>query len=257
MKTLIISIICTIITLNLYSNDIFIYENAKNVKGEIVETNSVANIDLTENLTYSLKQNLSIITKEEESLLYGLSSKTFIQQEANTSVYFNEFDIEFENDFENPEHLIVKDAIANFSVFEGELYVIQRAENVNTTIMTPLANINFGESKIFIKTSTEYTTVYVFEGVVFLYETKGNKMYQVAKDTVITVSPAPKTWGVRSPIGNNHTFTEYDLNKLEIGTKQDLSDLYKKLQYSFDNTIFVNFGQQIVGIKYTKRKTNN
>lgn len=239
------------------SNDIFIYENGKNIMGEIINTNSVSNINLEENSTYSLKNNLSIVTKVDESILYALSSKTFIQQEPNTSVYFNEFNIEFENDFKKPEHLIVKDAFANFSVFEGELYVIQRAENVNTTILTPLANVNFGESKIFIKTSPEYTTVYVFDGVVYLYETKGNKMYQVAKDTVVTVTPSPKSWGVRSPIGNNHTFTEYTFDKLQIGSKEEISQLYSKLQYSFDNTIFINFGNQIFGVKYKKRDTNN
>ena len=119
-----------------------------------------------------------------------------------------------------------------------------------------MANINFGQAKLFIKTTPEYTTVYVFDGVAYMYENKGNKMYQVAKGTVATVSPAPKSWIKRSSTLPNHTFTDATIASLNIGTEIEISELYHYLQYSFDNTIFINYADKIFGIKYKKRKTN-
>lgn len=256
MKYLTFLFVMYMLVINVTANDIFIYKNSKNVIGENVIDGSLTSVNLEENSTYTLKNNLSIVTKDDESILYALSCKLFIKQEPDTSVYFNEFFIEFENDFVKPENTIVKTANANFSVFTGELYLIQRAENVNTTVVTTMANINFGEAKLFIKTTHEYTTVYVFDGVVYLYENKGNKMYQVAKGTVVTVSPAPKSWIKRSSTLPNHTFTEARLDSLNIGTESDISSLYSDLQYSFDNTIFISYTDKVFGIKYKKRKTN-
>lgn len=238
------------------SNDIFIYKNEKNVVGENIINNEISELKLTENSTHSLTNNLSIVTLDDQSMMYALSSKTFIKQDPNTSVYFNEFFIEFENDFESPENLIVKNANANFSVSEGQVYLIQRAENVNTSIMTSLANISIGEAKIFIKTGPTFTSVYVFDGVAYVYENKGNKMFQVAKGTSVVVVPSPNNWGPRSTIGNNHTFVEKSLDDLNIGNQEVVDELFKDLQYSFDNTIFINYDKEIFGIKYKKRETN-
>jgi hypothetical protein len=244
------------VTLNCFSNDIFIYKNDKNVFGENVIDNQISPLELKENLTYRLTNNLSITTKDDQSLLYALSSKTFIKQDTNTSVYFNEFFIEFENTFELPENLVVKESSANFSIFSGQLYLIQRAENVNTTILTPLANVNFGEAKLFLKTSTEYTMLYVFEGVAYLYETKGNKMCQVPEGHAVVVIPSPKNWKLTTGSVDGHTFIDKQISELGIGDEDTINDLFSDLQYSFDNTIFINYTDRVFGIKYKKRKTN-
>lgn len=256
MKTIYTLLLSLSTLINSYANDIFIYKNDKNVVGEIVVNNELSEIMLSENTTHSLTNNLSIVTKKDQSMLYALSSKTFIKQDPDTSVYFNEFLIEFENDFKLPENLIVKKANANFSLSTGQLYLIQRAENVETTILTPLANLSFGEAKIFVKSSPEFTTVYVFDGVVYLFENRGNKMYQVANGTAVVVTPAPTIWGPRSPVGKNHNFTDTNLKDLDIGDETIVSDLFSDLQYSFDNTIFINYNKEVFGVKYKKRKTN-
>jgi len=44
-----------------------------------------------------------------------------------------------------------------------------------------------------------------------------------------------------------------DLEDLDIGEEQDIEELFSDLQYSFNNTIFVNYNTNIFGIKYSDR----
>ena len=111
---------------NLVANELFIYSNDTNVSGENVVGKELVSTNLVVGKTYSLKDNLSITTGENQVVIYALSSKTFIQQQANTAVYFNEFPIEFGNTFINPENVLVKSATPSFSISTGQSFVLQR-----------------------------------------------------------------------------------------------------------------------------------
>tara|TARA_S200002703_G_scaffold159139_1_gene171588 strand:+ start:856 stop:1644 length:789 start_codon:yes stop_codon:yes gene_type:complete len=251
-KILMLSVVVLSLS-NVIANEIFIYTNDDNVKGENVIGNEIVNVNLISGKTFDLKNNLSVVTSTNQTIIYALSSKTFIQQRENSSVYFNEFIQEFQNDFVNPENVIVKSSQPNFSVSKGQLFVLQRDENVDATIMTSLALINFKNAKFFLKTDPKYTAVYVYDGSVIVLETKGKKAKEVSKGNVLVVTPAPKFISPKIPPRRYHTMSTSDLKDLNIGEEQDIESLFKDLIYSFDNTIFVNYNTNIFGIKFSDR----
>jgi len=252
-KRLLQVIAAVALTTNLFANELFIYTNDDGVIGENVVGNAIVPAPLRVGSTISLKDNLSIVTGTNQTVLYALSSKTFVQQEGETSVYLNEFDQTYENDFVNPENVIVKDSIVNFSVSTGQLFVIQRDENVDATVMTSLALVNFKNAKFFLKTTPKYTAVYVYEGSVIILETKGKKAKELLAGGVMVVTPAPRFMSPKIPPRRYHTMSESSIEDLDAGEEQDMRQLFTDLQFSFDNTIFVNYGDQVFGIKFNKR----
>ena len=242
-----------VICANAFANDLFVYNNDMNISGENVVGIQVLPTTLKVGKTYSLRDNLSITTGENQVIIYALSSKTFIQQQANTAVFFNEFPLTFQNNFGNPENVIVKESAPVFSVSEGQIFVLQRDENVNATIMTALALINFQNAKLFLKTDPKYTSVYVFDGKATVLETKGKKAQEITSGNVLVITPAPSFVSPRIPPRRYHTMTESSVAELNIGEEQDINKLFADLQYSFNNTIFVNYGTNVFGIKYSIR----
>lgn len=242
-----------VLCVNMFANDLFVYNNDTNVSGENVVGNELVSTNLVTGKTYSLKDNLSVTTGENQVVIYALSSKTFIQQQANTSIYFNEFPIEFDNNFVNPENVLVKSASPSFSISTGQVFVLQREENVDATIMTSLALVNFQNAKLFIKTDPKYTAVYVFDGIATILETKGKKAKEITAGNALVVTPSPSFISPKIPPRRYHTMTEATVQDLDIGEEQDINKLFNDLQYSFNNTIFVNYGTNIFGIKYSDR----
>jgi len=246
-------ILFLILSLSLNANELFVYNNTNDAVGENVVGDKVVETTLEIGKTYSLKNNLSITTSTNQTVIYALSSKTFVEQRAESSVYFNEFEQTFQNDFKNPENVIVKESLANFSVSQGQLFVLQRDENVNATVMTTLALVNFQNAKFFLKTDPKYTAVYVYDGNVTVLETKGKKAKVIEAGNVLVVTPAPAFVSPKMTPRRYHTMTETTVDELNIGEEQDIEKLFTDLQYSLDNTIFVNYGTDIFGIKFSKR----
>ncbi len=253
MKRILISLVSLMFVINVIANEIFIYTNTDSVIGENVINDEIVEVNLTTGKTFELKNNLSVVTSTNQTIIYALSSKTFVQQRENSSVYFNEFIQEFQNDFVNPENVIVKSSQPNFSVSNGQLFVLQRDENVDATIMTSLALINFQNAKFFLKTDPKYTAVYVYDGTVVVLETKGKRVKEVGKGMVLVVTPAPKFISPKIPPRRYHTMSENTLENLNIGEEQDIENLFEDLKYSFDNTIFVNYNTNVFGIKFSDR----
>ena len=241
------------VSISLHANELFIYSNDQKVIGENVVNGEIETVDLENGKTFSLKDNLSVVTSTNQTVIYALSSKTFVQQREKTSVYFNEFDQSFKSDFSKPQNVIVKTSTPNFSVSEGQLFILQRDENVDATIMTSLALVNFKNAKLFLKTTPKYTAVYVYDGKVVVLETKGKRAKEIEAGNVLVVTPAPSFGSPKIPKRRYHTMSSSDLEDLDIGEEQDIEELFSDLQYSFNNTIFVNYNTNIFGIKYSDR----
>jgi hypothetical protein len=95
--------------------------------------------------------------------------------------------------------------------------------------------------------------VYVYEGSVIILETKGKRAKEVRAGNVMVVTPAPLFMSPKIPARRHHTMSTSSIDELNIGEEQDINDLFRNLQFSFDNTIFVNYGEEVFGIKFNKR----
>jgi hypothetical protein len=166
-------------------------------------------------------------------------------QKENTSTYFNQTSTEYVNDFKLPEVVKVKDAMFNFTV-NGELYCVSESTNLNT-LLTTLCSVTFGQSTFFIKSNEKFTHVYVMSGNVTVLDNKSKKKKELKSGDYLVVTPqivmSAREASV-TKLGNSFSVKEVEDEEKEVHSKE-LSTLKSKL----DNTLFVNYGQNIFGIK--------
>ena len=252
MKKLFTFIFSIVLCCNLTANELFVYDNPHNVHGTNVITNELVSQQLSIGSTVSLSDNLNINTGPTENITYSLSSYTFVNQLSSTDVYFNMFPITYTNNFTLPEHLGIKEASPNFSLAKGKIFVYQNQPNADTTVMTSLALVNFNDAKLFISADEDYTEVYVYDGKAIVLESKGKKAKEVIAGNVVVVTPAPAFISPRMPVRKNHTISEGKFEDLEIGNHNEVEAMFKDIHSAINNTIFINHGTNVFGIKYDK-----
>lgn len=231
---------------SLIANDLFLYDSDKLVEISEVINNKVIVLDNIVGKTYSLKNNLSIVSGTNVMCTYVVPHRVIIQQQESTSAYFTADDTKYLNDFKLPSIVYVKESLFNFSI-NGESYVISESTN-QTVIGTSMINISFEKAKLFIKSGEKYTQVYVDDGKVLISDVKSSKKKKELKSgDYLVVTPqitlSPREGSVKSS-GNSFSTKEVEEDELKLH-KNNLSSLQLKL----DNTLFVNYDTNIFGFK--------
>lgn len=241
MKKL-ITILLTAI--NLYANDLFVYDTNNNVEFTEVINNKLNVLSTVIGKTYTITNSLNINTTNS-SVSYIVPYRIAMYQKENTSTYFNQTSTEYVNDFKLPEIVKVKDAMFNFTL-NGELYCVSESTNFNT-LLTSLCSVAFTQSSFFIKSNEKYTHIYVVSGNVTALDNKSKKKKELKSGDYLVVTPqiimSAREASV-TKLGNSFSVKEVEDEEKEVHNKE-LTILKSKL----DNTLFVNYGQNIFGFK--------
>ena len=230
--------------LNLHANDLFVYDTNGQVELTEVINNKLNVLTTTVGKTYTITNSLNINTTNS-SVSYIVPYRIAVFHKENTSTYFNQTSTEYVNDFKLPEVVKVKDAMFNFTL-NGELYCVSESTNLNT-LLTTLCSVTFGQSTFFIKSNEKFTHVYVMSGNVTVLDNKSKKKKELKSGDYLVVTPqivmSAREASV-TKLGNSFSVKEVEDEEKEVHSKE-LSTLKSKL----DNTLFVNYGQNIFGIK--------
>jgi len=229
---------------NLYANDLFVYDTNGQVELTEVINNKLNILPTTVGKTYTLTNSLNINTTNS-SVSYVVPYRIVVFQKENTSTYFNQTSTEYVNDFKLPEVVKVKDAMFNFTV-NGELYCVSDSTNVNT-LLTSLCSVAFKESTFFVKSNEKYTHLYVVSGTVTALDNKSKKKKELKSGDYLVVTPQiimnAREASV-TKLGNSFSDKEVEDEEKEVHSKE-LTTLKTKL----DNTLFINYNQNIFGFK--------
>jgi hypothetical protein len=229
---------------NLHANDLYLYDKNNDVELTEVINNKLNVLPTTIGKTYTITNSLNINTTNS-SVSYIIPYRIAVFQKENTSTYFNQTSTEYVNDFKLPEVVKVKDAMFNFTL-NGELYCVSESTNLNT-LLTTLCSVAFSQSTFFVKSNEKFTHVYVMSGNVTVLDNKSKKKKELKSGDYLVVTPqivmSAREASV-TKLGNSFSVKEVEDEEKEVHSKE-LTTLKSKL----DNTLFVNYGQNIFGIK--------
>lgn len=234
-----------LMSVNLVANDLYLYDANEQIEITEVINNKLSVLNAQINNTFTLTNSLNINTQTNSTVTYVFPYRIAIHQRESTSTYFNQTSTEYVNDFKLPEVVKVKDAMFNFTV-NGELYCVSESTNLNT-LLTTLCSITFSQSTFFVKSNEKFTHVYVMSGNVTVLDNKSKKKKELKSGDYLVVTPqivmSAREASV-TKLGNSFSVKEVEDEEKEVHSKE-LSTLKSKL----DNTLFVNYGQNIFGIK--------
>ena len=229
---------------NLHANDLYLYDKNNDVELTEVINNKLNILPTTTGKTYTITNSLNINTTNS-SVTYIVPYRIAVFQKENTSTYFNQTSTEYVNDFKLPEVVKVKDAMFNFTL-NGELYCVSESTNLNT-LLTTLCSVAFSQSTFFVKSNEKFTHVYVMSGNVTVLDNKSKKKKELKSGDYLVVTPqivmSAREASV-TKLGNSFSVKEVEDEEKEVHSKE-LATLKSKL----DNTLFVNYNQNIFGIK--------
>ena len=231
-------------SLNLHANDLFVYDTNRQVELTEVINNKLNILTTTVGKTYTITNSLNINTTNS-SVSYIVPYRIAVFHKEDTSTYFNQTHTEYVNDFNLPEVVKVKDAMFNFTL-NGELYCVSESTNINT-LMTSLCSVAFGQSAFFIKSNEKFTHLYVVSGTVTVLDNKSKKKRELKSGDYLVVTPRVIMNAREASItklGNSFSVKEVEDEEIEVHSKE-LNVLKSKL----DNTLFVNYNQNIFGFK--------
>lgn len=230
--------------LNLHANDLFLYDKNNDVELTEVINNKLNVLSTIAGKTYTITNSFNINTTNS-STSYILPYRISVFQKENTSTYFNQTSTEYVNNFKLPEVVKVKDAMFNFTV-NGELYCVSESTNLNT-LLTTLCSVAFKQSSFFVKSNEKYTHLYVVSGTVTVLDNKSKKKKELKDGDYLVVTPqivmSAREASV-TKLGNSFSVKEVEDEEKEVHIKELIL-----LKSKLDNTLFVNYGQNIFGIK--------
>lgn len=242
MKKL-ISILLT--TFVLSANDVFVYDFTGTPELSEVINNKVNNLEIVVGKTYTLKNNLSLTTTTNATATYTFPHRISFAQKDSTGVYFTTDDIKYVNNFKLPEVIKIEESLFAPSI-NGEVYVISEHDKQNM-VGTSMANILFNKAKLFIKSADKYTHIYVQEGKCIVQDSKSSKKKKELKEgeyLVVTPQIVMSAKDARVTTGNS-----FSVKDIEDEEKSFHKEELQKLQNKLDNTLFVNYNNDIFGIK--------
>jgi len=242
MKKL-IPILLTAFVLN--ANNVFVYDFTGTPELSEVIDNKVNNLEIVVGKTYTLKNNLSLTTTTNATATYTFPHRIAFAQKDSTGVYFTTDDIKYVNNFKLPEVIKIEESLFAPSV-NGEIYVISEHDKQNM-VGTSMANILFNKAKLFIKSADKYTHIYVQEGKCIVQDSKSSKKKKELKEgeyLVVTPQIVMSAKDARVTTGNS-----FSVKDIEDEEKSFHREELQKLQNKLDNTLFVNYNNDIFGIK--------
>lgn len=243
MKNLILFLLCT---LSVLANNVVVYDYVGKVEITDVINNKLNEYACTSSKTYELTNGLSIKTETNGVTTYVVPHRIAFTQTEGSSVYFSgDIGITYANNFDLPKVVQVTDSLFTFSLM-GQLYVVSDYTK-SSTIATSMANVSYTKAKFFIKAGEKYTQVYVIDGSVVVYDSKSKKKKDLKSGDYLVITPqvtlSPRETKVSSS-GNSFSIKEIEDEEKQAHDKE-ISSLESKLK----NTLFVNYGSNIFGVK--------
>ena len=195
-------------------------------------------------ITFSLTNGLSIKTETNGVVSYMVPHRIAFTQSEGSAVYFNGDVVTYVES--NVPHVVkIKDSSFNFSLL-GQLYVVSESDKTSI-IGTGVGNIAYDKAKLFIKAGEKYTHVYVVEGKVIVYDNKSKKKKDLKEGDYLVITPqvalSPREAKVTSS-GNSFSVKEVEDEEKQVHIKE-----IEVLQRKLKDTLFVNYGSNIFGVK--------
>jgi uncharacterized RmlC-like cupin family protein len=231
-------------SLSLLANNVMLYDFGGNVGASEVVDNKLNDKVCVPGITFSLTNGLSIKTETNGVVSYMVPHRIAFTQSEGSSVYFNGDAITYVES--NVPHVVkIKDSSFNFSLL-GQLYVV--SEHDKTSIIgTGVGNIAYDKAKLFIKAGEKYTHVYVVDGKAIVYDNKSKKKKDLKEGDYLVITPhvtlSPRESTV-STFGNSFSVKEVEEEEKQVHIKE-IENLQRKLK----DTLFVNHGSNIFGVK--------
>lgn len=238
------TLLLLLMSVNLIANDLYLYDTNDQIEITEVINNKLNVLPPIVGKTYTVTNSLNINTTNS-SVTYVLPYRIAVFHKENTSTYFNQTSTEYVNDFKLPSVVKVKDAMFNFTV-NGELYCVSESTNMNT-LLTALCSVAYSQSTFFVKSNEKFTHLYVVTGTVTVLDNKSKKKKELKSGDYLVVTPqivmSAREASV-TKLGNSFSVKEVEDEEKEVHSKE--LDLLKS---KLDNTLFVNYNQNIFGIK--------
>lgn len=234
-----------LMSVNLVANDLYLYDANEQIEITEVINNKLSVLNAQINNTFTLTNSLNINTQTNSTVTYVFPYRIAIHQREITSTYFNQTSTEYDNNFKLPEVVKVKDAMFNFTS-NGELYCVSESATTNT-ILTSLCSIVFNKTSFFIKSGDKYTQIYVVGGNVTVLDSKSKKKKDLKEGDYLVVTPQVilnAREATVTKMGNSFSIKEVEEEEKDAHNKS-----IQTLKSKLDNTLFVNYGQNIFGFK--------
>ena len=234
-----------LMSVNLVANDLYLYDANEQIEITEVINNKLSVLNAQINNTFTLTNSLNINTQTNSTVTYVFPYRIAIHQREITSTYFNQTSTEYDNNFKLPEVVKVKDAMFNFTS-NGELYCVSESATTNT-ILTSLCSIVFNKTSFFIKSGDKYTQIYVVGGNVTVLDSKSKKKKDLKEGDYLVVTPQVilnAREATVTKMGNS-----FSIKEVEEEEKYAHNKSIQTLKSKLDNTLFVNYGQNIFGFK--------
>lgn len=230
---------------SLLANNVMLYDFSGNVGVSEVVDNKLNDKVAVLGITFSLTNGLSIKTETNGVISYITPHRIAFTQSEGSAVYFNGDVITYVSDSSIPHVVKVKDSSFSFSLL-GQLYVVSESDK-SSIIGTSVANIAYDKAKLFIKAGEKYAHVYVVEGKAIVYDNKSKKKKELKEGDYLVITPQVSLSPRESTIttsGNSFSVKEVEDEEKQIHTKQ-----IETLQGKLKDTIFVNYGSNIFGVR--------
>ena len=230
---------------SLLANNVMLYDFSGNVGLSEVVDNKLNDKVAVLGITFSLTNGLSIKTETNGVISYITPHRIAFTQSEGSAVYFNGDVITYVSDSSIPHVVKVKDSSFSFSLL-GQLYVVSESDK-SSIIGTSVANIAYDKAKLFIKAGEKYAHVYVVEGKAIVYDNKSKKKKELKEGDYLVITPqvslSPREATITTS-GNSFSVKEVEDEEKQIHTKQ-----IETLQGKLKDTIFINYGSNIFGVK--------
>ena len=243
MKKLFLFLICS---LSLVANNVLLYDYIGKIEVTDVINNKLNEYAYTQGQTFNLTNGLSIKTETNGVVSYVVPHRIAFTQTEGSSTYFSgDVGIAYANKFDLPKPIQVTDSAFTFSLI-GQLYVISDYNKLST-IGTSMANISYSKAKFFVKAGEKYTQVYVIDGNVVVYDSKSKKKKELKSGDYLVITPqvilSPRETKLSSS-GNS-----FSIKEIEDEEKQAHDKEIAILSIKLKDTLFVNYGANIFGVK--------
>jgi len=234
-----------LMSVNLVANDLYLYDANEQIEITEVINNKLSVLNAQINNTFTLTNSLNINTQTNSTATYVFPYRIAIHQRESTSTYFNQTSTEYDNNLKLPEVVKVKDAMFNFTS-NGELYCVSESATTNT-ILTSLCSVVFNKTSFFIKSGDKYTQIYVVGGNATVLDSKSKKKKDLKEGDYLVVTPQVilnAREATVTKMGNSFSIKEVEDEEKDAHNKS-----IQTLKSKLDNTLFVNYGQNIFGFK--------
>lgn len=232
-------------SISLYANELFLYDFTDKIELNEVIDNKLKDANSQSGKTYSLLNNLSLGTSTNSTATYTFAHRIAVHQKEQSTAYFSQSQTEYVNDFKLPAVVKVKDSLFTFS-FNGELYCVSTGTNKHT-ISTSMSFIIFDTVQMFVKAGDKYTQVYIVDGTATVQDSKSKKKKDLKTGDYLVITPQvilnPKE-GTITKLGNSFSIKEVEDDEKQIHNKE-----INVLQEKLNNSLFVNYGTNVFGIK--------